>query len=230
MTTIKIKPNTRLKDILIEKEKKRLLKRASEAKSLANLLATLPKVDPSAIEPAVSALMDAADEYRASQPVVDPKGRRSKLNLAEARASLLSLHQAICTADTVLSDLPLNAITALISANDSPFAELRPNFSKLLLTIETARYLLLAAPDKVPDHHRAVLAYEVAVVFIDILKKAPSSARANQLKENNPRGGAAYDRVLRATLKAAGITNYDSGPLIVAGLRLLRDPVLPTRN
>ena len=229
MNTIKIKPDTRLKDILIEKEKKRLLKRASEATSLQNLLASIPKVAPSVIEPAVVALMDAADQYRASQPVVDPQGRRSKPNLAEARASLLSLHHAICTTDKVLSDLPLNAITALTSASDSTFAVLRPNFSDLLLTVETARYLLLAEPDKVPDHHRVALAYQVAVVFRDILKIVPSSTRAKQLKDNKSRGGAAYDRVLRATLKAAGVTNYDSSPLISAGLRLLQDPNLPSR-
>lgn len=230
MSAIKIKPDTRLKDVLIEKEKIRLARRASENKSLENLLASLPKVAPTAIKPAVHALMDAADLYRASQPVVDPKGRRSKLNLAEARASLLSLHHAICTADKVLSDLPLNAITALTSARDSTFAELRPDFSELLLTIETARYLLLAEPDKVPDHHRTALAYQVAVVFRDILKIAPSSTRAKQLKDIKSRGGAAYDRVLRATLKAAGVTNYDSSPLISAGLRLLQDPNLPSRS
>ena len=31
-------------------------------------------------------------------------------------------------------------------------------------------------------------------------------------------------------LKAAGVADYDSGPLITAGLRLLKDPDLPSRN
>ena len=89
---------------------------------------------------------------------------------------------------------------------------------------------LAARPHKVADAARTILAYRVAVVSTDILKKTPSSAKAKQLKENNPRGGAAYDRVLRATLEAAGVTDYDSGPLITAGLRLLKDPDLPSRN
>ena len=222
-----IKPNTLPKDQLIKQEAARLAKRAAHTKALNTLIASLPRVDPAAALTAADALMDAADQYKASQPLVDSKGRRNKLNLAEARASLLSLHRAICAADKVLTDLPLGAITALTTANDSSYALLRPNFSELLLTIETARYLMLAEPDKAPDHHRVALAYQVAVVFRDILKIAPSSTRSKQLKDIKSRGGAAYDRVLRATLQAAGVTDYDSGPLISAGRRSLKDPNLP---
>ena len=56
------------------------------------------------------------------------------------------------------------------------------------------------------DSARNVLAYQVAFVFSNILKVNPSSTKASQLKENKSRGGAAYDRVLRATLKVAGVT------------------------
>ena len=88
-----IKPDTRAKDQLIKKEGVRLAQRAVKATALSNLLASLPKVAPSAIEPAVEALMEAADQCTASQPLVDPKGRRSKTNLAEARASIAALHK-----------------------------------------------------------------------------------------------------------------------------------------
>lgn len=253
MTTIKIKPDTRLKDILIEQEKKRLLKRASEATSLKNLLASIPKVAPSVIEPAVVALMDAADQYRASQPVVEPKGRRSKPNLAEARASVAALHKQLAKSQMQLSALPLDAMTAIGRATEVPMEELRcltvsdvdsdfdgnfravigkmgADIEKIRRAVALAMDELAARPHKVADAARNILAYRVAVVFTDILKKTPSSARAKQLKENNPRGGAAYDRVLRATLKAAGVTDYDSAPLITAGLRLLMDPDLPSRN
>lgn len=225
MTTMK--PNTRLKDSLKKKEMARLTQRASSAQSLTTLITSIPKLDPAAVLPAVGALMDAADQYKASHPLVDPKGRRSKPSIADARASLLALHQVLCTAECLFDDLQVNVITALTAVNGSTLAELKPDFSKLLLTIETARYLVLSEPDKTPDFHRRVLAYQVANVFTHILKKTPSATRAKQLKENKSRGGAAYDRVLRATFKAAGVTDYDSGPLITAGLRLLKDPALP---
>jgi hypothetical protein len=253
MNTIKIQPDTRLKDILIEKERKRLLERASYATSLKNLLASIPKVAPSVIEPAVVALMDAADQYRASQPVVDSKGRRSKTNLAEARACVVALHTSLAKVQMQLSTLTLDAMTAIGRANQVSMEQLRclttsdvdsdleGNFraviGKMGVDIQGIRSAvalamdeLNARPHKVADEARNILAYEVAVVFTDILKKTPSSASAKQLKENKPRGGAAYDRVLRATLKAAGVTDYDSGPLITAGLRLLTDKDLPSRN
>lgn len=256
MNTIKIKPNTRQKDILIEQERKRLLKRAREATSLKNLLASIPKVDSSVIETAVVALMDAADQYMASQPMVDPKGRRGKPSLAEARASVVALDTTLAKAQMQLSALPLDAMTAIGRATKVPIEELRSltvsdvdsdcdgNFrtaiglvgkmgkdiEKMRSAVALAMDELAARPHKVADAARNILAYRVAVVFTDILKKTPSSAKAKQLKENNPRGGAAYDRVLRATLKVAGVTNYDSGPLITAGLRLLKDPDLPSRN
>ena len=230
MTAIKIKPDTRLKDILIEKEKKRLLKRASEATSLKNLLASIPKVAPSAIAPAVEALMDAADQYIASQFLVDAKGRRTRPALAEGRESIARLVKELTSVQVAVRNLPINAKRELSNAYNAPLGKLTIALEQMCDAAIAAQFSMSQLPNKVPNHARDVLAFQVAVIFTDILKKTPSSARAKQLKENNPRGGAAYDRVLRATLKAAGVTDYDSGPLITAGLRLLKDPDLPSRN
>lgn len=223
-----IKADTRFKDILIKNEAVRLAKRASSAKALKTLLANLPKVDPAVVPTAVDVLMDAADQYKASQFLVDPKGRRSKPNLAEARSSVAALHKHLAKAQEQLSNLPWDAMTAIGQVTNAPLGRMRSDIEQVRQAVEQALAELTARPHKVADAARSVLAYQVAIVFRDILKKTPSSTRAKQLKDNKSRGGAAYDRVLRATLKAAGVTNYDSGPMITAGLRLLKDPNLPS--
>ena len=224
---VSIKPDTRLKDRLIKQENARISARIKSATALKNLLATIPNVAPGSILTAVDTLMDAADQYKASQPLVDVDGRHSKPGLADARTSLLELHKTMCRAEAQYLSLPINAITAMAHTRDSTLYSLKPDFADIFLSIETARYLLLSEPDKQTNTDRNNLAYQVAVVFRDILKVTPTSTRAKQLKQINARGGAAYDRVLRATLKIAGVINYDSGPLITAGLRLLNDPELP---
>ena len=225
-----IEPDTRAKDQLMKKEQVRLGQRAAEATALRNLLAGLLKVAPSAIEPAVESLMEAADQYTASRPVVDPKGRHSKPNLAEARASIAALHKHLAKALEQLADLPLDARAAIGQATNAPLGKMRSDIEQVRQAAENALTELTARPNKVADAARNVLAYQVAVIFRDILNVMPTSTSDKQLTQNmtTARGGAAYARVLRATLKAAGVTMYDAGPLITAGLRLLKDPNLPS--
>ena len=225
--TIVTKPDTRLKEQLIKRETARLSTRLKSASTLKNLLIRIPKVATAEIPTAVKALMDAADEYTASQLLINVDGRHSKPGIADARASLLDLHKTVCKAEAQYFNLPINAITTVANIHESTLFSLKPDFENILLSIETARYLLLSEPDKPVNIDRNILAYQVAVVFRDILKVTPTSTRAKQLKIINARGGAAYDRVLRATLKVAGVNNYDSEPLIAAGLRLLKDLDLP---
>jgi hypothetical protein len=232
-----IKPNTILKDQLIKKETAKIAKRAADAKALNTLLTSLPKVDPAVAQLAVDDLMDAADQYKTSQPLVDAQGRRSKPSIAKARASMAALHKQLAKAQEqlvkaqeLLSSLPLNAKTAIGNVTDAPIGKMIFDIAQVCQAVEKALDELAARPNKVTDAARSILAYRVAVVFRDILKKKPSSTQAKQLKENKSRGGAAYDRVLRATLKAAGVINYGSGLLIAAGLRLLNDPNLPPRG
>lgn len=227
-----IKPDTRAKDQLIKKGGIRLAQRAAEATALSDLLVGLPKVIPSTIEPAVEALMEAADQCTASQPLVDSKGRRSKPNLAEARASLAALHKHLAKALEQLADLPLDARAAIGQATNAPLGKMRSDIEQVRQAVENALTELTGRPNKVADAARNVLAYQVAVIFRDILDVKPTSTSDKQLTQNmtTARGGAAYARVLRATLKVAGVTMYDAGPLITAGLRLLKDPNLPTTN
>lgn len=208
----------------------KLAKRIASANALKTVLTSIPKVDPDVVQTATYELMNAADDYMASQPLVDPLGRRSKPNLAEARASVAALHKHLAKALEQLSVLPLDARAAIGRATNAPLGKTRSDLEQVRQTVENALADLAAYPHKVADAARNVLAYRVAVVFRDILKVKATSTSDRQLTPNmsTARGGAAYARVLRATLKAAGVVNYDQGPLITAGLRLLKDPKLPS--
>jgi hypothetical protein len=208
----------------------KLAKRTESADALKALLTSISKVDPDVVPTAADALMTAADDYMASQPIVAPKGRRSKSNLAKARASVASLHKHLTKAQEQLSTLPLDARMAIGQATNAPLGKMRSDIEQVRHAVEYALIDLAAQPHKVADADRNVLAYRVAVVFRDILKVKPTSTSDKQLTANmtTARGGAAYARVLRATLKAAGVVNYDQGPLITAGLALLKDPELPS--
>lgn len=219
--------NTPGADTLIQSESMAQLKRQASKATLEQVLRSIPKVAPVAVDAAVVDLMAAADQYRAARFLVDEKGRRSKPGIAEARRAVALLHKALSEAQKHLANLPLNAFTELTAAYDAPMGRLKADVEQVCEATEAALKSLRAKPDKTPDHARTVLAYQVAVVFRDILKKKPSSASEKSLNVTQKRGGAAYARVLRATLNLSGITDYDPGPLITAGLRLLNDPNLP---
>ena len=210
----------------------RLAKRIALADALKTVLASIPTVDPDVVQAAADELMNAADDYIASQPMVDPQGRRSKPNLAEARASVVALHKHLANAQEQLSALPLDARAAIGNSTNAPLGKMRSDIEQVRKAVEKAQVELSARPQKVADAARNVLAYQVAVVFRDILKVEPPSTSDKQLTANmtTARGGAAYARVLRATLNAAGVTMYDPGTLIKAGLDLLKDPNLPSKQ
>ncbi len=208
----------------------RLVKRIASTDALKKVLTSIPQIDPGMVQTAADELMNAADDYMASQPIVDPQGRRSKPNLAEARASVASLHRHLAKTLEQLSALPLDARMAIGQATNAPLGKMRSDIGQVRQGVEKALIELSARPHKIADAARNVLAYQVAVVFRDILNLKPTSTSEKQLTANmsTARGGAAYARVLRATLQAAGVTTYDPGPLITAGLCLLKDPNLPS--
>ena len=210
-------------------EAKRIKSNALTAETMGDLLRSIAKVNPDTIPEAIKALQEAAYDYKKSNPLVDTKDRHSKPGIAEARTSVAALHKCLSATQTQLSNLPLNAFTKLTEAYDAPMGQLKADLEKVCKATEAALESLKAEPDKTPDADRNVLAYHVAVVFRDILNVKPASTSDKQLTQNmsTARSGAAYARVLRATLKAAGVVNYDPGPLIEAGLRLLKDPSPP---
>ena len=81
----------------------------------------------------------------------------------------------------------------------------------------------------------------VAIVMQDTLGITPTSTRDTAENVDYTKGGAAFARLLRAVLALAGFDvksiprtqrgsgMKDLGPIIDAGLRLLRDPHLPRK-
>lgn len=201
--------------------------RAEHGSALESLLHDIPKASSQDIPGAVAALLEAADQYKASSPIVDKAGLRSKPAIAKARATVDKLDKTLQNALDQLGKLPINAVTAVTDAQDAPLGKLSADLNQIHAVIKTALAKVNGEPNKAADHARNVLAYHVAVVFRDILKLKPSAARDNAITITNARGGAAYARVLRSTLAAAGVHHVDIGPLIDAGRALLSDPDLP---
>jgi len=223
------------RDKVLAHRKKLTDERAKHRAALVSVLKSIPKLDPGAIEHAVDELMAAADNYLMSRPLVDDRDHHSVPTVAEARRAMAQLHRDLTKAQQQLANLPLNAkhtlstvyeaqntASALSADRQSAMRLINAGVERILSATAAALTTLKALPDKTPDYFRVVLAYQVAVVFVDVLKLHPSSTLERQLKENNPRGGAAYDRVLRATLKAAKVDSFDSGPLVSNGLKLLQ--------
>ncbi|MBK7001821.1 MAG: hypothetical protein IPH35_18140 [Rhodoferax sp.] len=227
-----INAGTLLKEQLDKKAAERLSKLTPSAIELTRLLTSISKVDPAVIPPAVDALMKAADHYKASKPLVDLNAHRSKPGVAEGRDNIKNLIKDLSAVQADLLNLPLNVMSELYKTYNAPISKLKADLESISDAAVATQFSMNQLADKTVDHYRNVLAYEVAVVFQDILKMKPSSTSAKQLTENNTttRGGGAYARVLEATLKAAGVTDCDVGPLITAGLRLLKDPKLPSGN
>lgn len=224
MSRSTIKPNTRMKEELIKKEAARVLTRKGHKAKLRNLLASIPKIEPSVIPTAVNELINIAEEYKASKPLVDKDGRRHKESLSDARKGLLSVRKHLLKAKDQLSGLTPKAKTSITAVTDGPLGKTTRNLTQIEQSVGMALSNLAAeAAKKPPDLARIQLAYEVAAVFTGILGRKPTCTRAGQLKEANPRGGAAYDRVLRAVLIAAGTTGYDSGKLMKTALKLLTE-------
>jgi len=219
--------NTPDADKLIKAEAALLEKRKADIAKLQGLLAAIPGVNPADVPLATDALMEAADGYLASKPIVDAQGRRSRPGIAEARGSVLALHKSLAAVQKQLSALPLNAFTELVTAYDAPMGRLKEDVAQVVQATDAALKSLKAQPDKAPDIARHIVAFQVARVFRDILQIKPTATRDDAENVTGTRGGAAYATALRATYAIAGLTQIKLGPLIDVGLALLDDPELP---
>lgn len=219
--------NTPDADKLINAEAALLEERKADTAMLQGLLAAIPGVDLAHIPLAIAALMEAADDYLTSKPIVDAQSRRSSPGIADARASVLALHKSLAAVQAQLSALPLNAFTELTTAYDAPMGRFKAEVAQVFQATESALKSLRAKPDKAPDFARHVLACKVAQVFRDILQIKPAATRDDATNVTGGRGGAAYATVLRATYSLAGVKQIKIGPLIDIGLALLADPDLP---
>jgi hypothetical protein len=218
MTTKTIRPNTRVKDILKKKESFRIKKLAADKKALENLLSSIPKVDPLNIEPAVNELIYIADEYKKHLYIINNNNRKTKPKLSDERKGLNRIIKNLKSLQQGIQNLPTDATQILHRQYKNTTGSLTAELTKFSIAAENTLEIISKKPNREINHHRVVLAYQVSRVLIETLKIKASTTLESQLKKNSIKGGAAYDRILRATLKVAGVTQYDPKALIIAGL------------
>lgn len=172
---------------------------------------------------ALARILTAIDGYHASKPYRDESGVRRRGSISEARKSLVDLEQALAEAASAARGLKLEGIRQFCKAYGAPLGSLMQALERAREAASTARKKAEDLPDKSPDHHRSVLAMNVARVFERVLQRSPKSTRDVEGKTTYTRGGAAYARVLRATFAIAGLKRKEIGPDIDAGLRLFRE-------
>lgn len=197
---------------------------------LKQLLLKLSKSNVASATDAFDALLKAAEHYKDSRPSIDESGTRSKLSTSKAREGLRSLQKKLLIAKVAALDLPANAISVFCDFYENPKGKLVAELERAMQAADQALQVLQNRPDKTTNYDRLVLAYQVAVVLRDTLKLNPSSTRDTAINVTGKKNGAAYARTLRATLKMAGVSQVDIGPLINGGLQLLSDPDLPHKG
>jgi hypothetical protein len=83
----------------------KLSNRATATSELTSLIHNIVPASSNVVQAAVDKLLEAADDYIASQPIADPTGRRGKPKLAQARASLVILHKYLSKAQEQMAAL-----------------------------------------------------------------------------------------------------------------------------
>ncbi|MFC3549564.1 hypothetical protein ACFOLC_00880 [Lysobacter cavernae] len=138
--------------------------------------------------------------------------------IAMKREALAELSESLRRSVEVLTHLPPDALSALC-AKCGPIGRLARWANAAFDEYEKAKM----QPDHEDDHSRAYLAYEVARVLRDTLRMRPTMGSDRRYAQS-PRGGAAYARLLRGALEAAGANApEDLIPIMKQGKGLLED-------
>ena len=177
-------------------------------------------------EKAWESLDDAAESYLHSQPLVDSTQRRKRSSIAQSRADIDSVAKASTDLQAGLSSMTVEALQALTTQMDHPIGGLQAELAKLLAAIGPTQRFLRAQPNKPPDHDLNIWAFAVGRILRDDLQTLPTTTRPNPLI-TGARGGAAYGRLLKASLPLIGGRSIAVGRLIDAGIKLLNDKALP---
>lgn len=183
---------------------------------LQNLIQRLkPTASEVEVAIAVELLIRAIADYRESFPILDG-ALRTRGSLSEARQDLRSL----ATSKSTPSAQTFMAHHALLRAGGS---QMKANSTApIAVSAQRALENLAGRHDHETDEHREVLACEVARILRDVLQLKVSLTRDEPGDETKALPGAAYARLLRCVLAAAGAQPpVDSFSLMRAGKRLL---------
>jgi len=202
-----------------------VLRDAQGTEELCRIIENIaPKASQEARKEALERLEAAIDSFRLGYPYVEnPEGTyRVRESVSEHRDALRRLSNALNDSIEALKTLP-PATRATLSRRVKSIHKLISRTERLAEVAADEHLKAVESKDHIDDDNPPYLAFAVAGVLRDTLgvKITLSSDRATT---NAPRNGAAYARLLRATLEAAGAnTPDDLFPLINAGKRLLKE-------
>jgi len=180
-------------------------------------------VGPAACESAVVELCEAIDQFRLHYPYRDGM-ELARSSISEARAALAGLTVVFRDAADAVAKLPLSAKKAFARATGVPLGQTHQHLLALAQSASAQFLESTKVPDRDEDSARAVLAFDVARILSRTLK-VKVSMTSDRNTSGHARGGAAYCRLLRATLQAAGTDPpSELRPVMREGVSLLKDP------
>lgn len=143
----------------------------------------------------------------------------ASMTMGETRNELRGLIKALQLAsDRLEFNQPL-ALQAFCSEWNHPIGAARQQIAEICNAASTA---LASLENNQPDYGRRVFAYRIAKILQDTLGITPTATHYDPSIITGVKGGAAYDRVLRRSLRLAKIKPpEDLRDLMRAGLRLL---------
>ena len=167
---------------------------------LRALVLELAAQDSALADRAMAGLAQAADNYRASLPLVNNAGRRSRPAIKASRSAVRRVGDKLRGLQDAMAALPVDALASLSTALDRPLGAVTVPMQTLADAIGPALATLSKQPNKPSDRHLKAWAYEVALVLRDILGIKPVTTRVSDPLVTGARGGAAYARLLQASL------------------------------
>lgn len=195
-------------------------RRDAAASLEATVRALMPLAKAENLATALDRIQIAIDDYRESFPILE-NGRRHRGSLKQARRDLRGLVDGHHTG--AWSDLPLTflATQTLLRAGQSPWMShiARPAIAE---SAALALERLASRGDHEADPYREVFACEVARTLQEAMGLSVSMTRDDPEAPTPSSASAAYARLLRAGLKAAGgAPPKDLLPLMRAGMAAL---------
>jgi len=141
------------------------------------------------------------------------------MRVGGARREIRALIDSLQKSSTLLEFNHPLALQALCAAWRHPIGVAKSQIAEL---IDAANAALALLEDNQPDYGRRDFAYQIAKILQNMLEIRPVVSQCHPDIINGKRGGAAYERVLRESMRLAGIMPpTDLRDLMRTGLRLL---------
>ena len=191
-------------------------RRDAAASLEATIRALMPLAKDEEIATALDRIQSAIDDYRESFPILD-NGRRHRGSLKQARRDLRGLVDGAHSGAGAAPPMTFLATQTLLRAGQSPWM---PQVARPAVAESAALALqrLASRGDHEADPYREVFACEVARTLQEAMGLPVSMTRDDPDAPTPKSASAAYARLLRAGLRAAGgAPPKDLLPLMRAG-------------